>query len=158
MANVLDRITVRLYYGDEADEVVGKYLAQFDSAARGEKHSRIKELLHLGLQALQGDLGDPGPSLTEIRGVIREELSLHNPPLDREAISQAVGDALGDAGAGDTDDNQSFTLSDVRNVVASVVATELDRRDIECGPPGVEDEDNEADEEIGRMSSGLLMD
>jgi len=158
VANVLDRITVRLYYGDEADESVGKYLAQFDSAAQGEKHNRVKELLCLGLQALQGDLRDPGLSLTEIRGVIREELSLHNPPLDREAISQAVGDALGTTGTGDTNDNQSFTLSDVRDVVASVAATELDRRDIQSGPTGVEDDDNEADEEIGRMSSGLLMD
>jgi hypothetical protein len=146
-----------LYYGDEADEAVGKYLAQFDSAAQGEKHNRVKELLHLGLQALRGDLGDSGPNLTEIRGVIREELSLHNPPLNTDVILQAVRDALGDPGSGNKDENQSFTLSDVRSVVASVIATELDHRDIQIGQ-AEKDDDSEADKEVGRMSSGLLID
>lgn len=157
MANVMDRITVRLYYGDEADEKVGKYLGQFDSAARGEKHSRVKELLYLGLQALRGDIDGSGPGLIEIRGVIREELSLHNPLLDKEVISQAVVEALQSVGVReDLGREPDLTLSDIREVVVSVVAAELDRREVYSGQ--IERRNgSEADQEIGRMSGDLLI-
>lgn len=158
MANILDRFTVRLYYGDEADEAVGKYLAQFDSAARGEKHNQAKKLLYLGLQTLRDELEDPAPTLTEIRGVIREELALRGTPLDEDAVSQTVTKALQEADLGESDGSRpSFTLGELRQVMEAV----LDQRQLHSERRAESDEGSEDDESqasVDQMISRGLID
>ena len=49
----LGNIFVRFYHGNGRDEAIAQYLGQFDKSPKGVKQTRAKELLYLGLQALE---------------------------------------------------------------------------------------------------------
>ncbi len=71
---VLDRIVVRFYLGNDQDEEIARYLAQFNNAMQGAKPDEAKRLMHLGLQ------------------VVQEERTI----LNHDAIRNAVREGLGE--------------------------------------------------------------
>jgi hypothetical protein len=152
--NVLDAFSIRLYYGNEDDEAVAKYLAQFNAAAKGVKHNRAKTLLYLGLQALEGEASSHVDEET-IRRVIREEMRQISSPLDQRAVRQAVREALDETADEETD--RDFTLSDVRRVMEVTLTQELDRRQLASSPeaPAVEAEEKQDVEGEAEIESAL---
>lgn len=120
MAIVLDKIFLRFYRGQEVDEEIADYLAQFDNAPRGTKPKKLKELAVLGLQVL--DEESETPDLGQIREALREELDRAgvsaqvDPDVVRQAVREAVEGKTGGA---------YFDLADVRRVVEAALSEAL---------------------------------
>jgi hypothetical protein len=153
----LGNIFVRFYHGNERDETIAQYLGQFDQSPKGVKQTRAKELLHLGLQALEQE-DESSLDLDAIRQIVREEMAQATPSLDRNAVRDAVRKAMRDAAS--EGDGPDFTLSDIRQVVSVVLAQELDKLD--SRERGSSDDGDETDDEIedmlDQLGQSLMMD
>jgi gamma-glutamylcysteine synthetase len=127
MAIELDKLYIRLYHGNANDEKIAAYLSQYDKSSKGIKHTRVKELLYLGLQALEQETS-PHRDLDAIRQIVREEMAQVTPSLDQDAVRRAVQEAMQSTESEES--NLDFTLSDIRQVVSVVLDQKFDRLDI----------------------------
>jgi len=157
MSVQLEAITVRLYHGSEKDEAIAKYLSQFDQSPKGVKHTRAKALLHLGLQALEQE-DESSLDLDAVRQIVREEMAQATPSLDRNAVRDAVQQAMRDAAS--EGEGPDFTLSDIRQVVSVVLAQELDRLDVSKGSSSDDGDgaNDEFDDMLDQLGQSLMMD
>ena len=153
-ATVLDRIVVRFYLGNNQDDSIARYLAQFNNAPRGNKLDEAKRLMYLGLQVVQEERTILNRDA--IRNAVREALgetqaalidALAAPDLDptmvRVVVQEAMREVVDEIGI--KGGSISFDLSDIRKVVNAALQEQLDRLDLSTVAQKPDDSDN-ADE------------
>ena len=157
MAVIIEQLTIRLYHGNDKDEAIADYLSQFERAKQGVKSTQIKELLYRGMQALEQE-DESSLDLDAIRQIVREEMAQATPSLDRNAVRDAVQQAMRDAAS--EGEGPDFTLSDIRQVVSVVLAQELDRLDVSKSSSSDDGDgaNDEFDDMLDQLGQSLMMD
>jgi flagellar biosynthesis/type III secretory pathway protein FliH len=155
---VLDRIVVRFYLGNDQDERLARYLAQFNAAPQGAKPDEAKRLMYLGLQVVKEERTILDRDA--IRNAVREALgetqaalidALASPDLDptmvRRVVQEAIRDVVEELGI--QEHSMPFDLSDIRKVVNAALQEQLGRLELSPvaqKPHDGNDDDDEAQE------------
>jgi hypothetical protein len=153
MANILDKILVRLYHGNDQDEAIVKYLRQFSNARQGAKPDEMKRLMYLGLQVVREERAILDRDA--IHNAVREALgetqatlidALASPDLDPAMVRRVVHEAIRDVveEIGIKESPIPFDLSDIRKVVNAALQEQLGR--LELSPVAQKPDDGNDDE------------
>ena len=134
MATQLDSFYVRFYLGNNQDDDLARYLAQFNNSPRGAKPDEAKRLMYLGLQVVQEERTILDRDA--IRNAVREGLgetqaalidALASPDLDPAKVRVVVQEAMREVveEIGIKGGSISFNLSDIRKVVNAALQEQL---------------------------------
>jgi hypothetical protein len=117
------RIRFRLYPGQDPDDALIEWLAQFDmpGTPHGAKSRALKRALRLGIQR---DC-ETGLDADAIRAVVEDAVRSSVLPIDQGVLGKAVREAVEQA-AREGVFALPFTLADIRRVVAVTVEQKLD--------------------------------
>ncbi|MDY7076804.1 MAG: hypothetical protein SXV54_07745 [Chloroflexota bacterium] len=168
---VLDRIVVRFYLGNDQDERLARYLAQFNAAPQGAKPDEAKRLMYLGLQVVKEERTILDRDA--IRNAVREALgetqaamidALASPDLDpaivRRVVQEAIRDVVEEIGI--QEHSIPFDLSDIRKVVNAALQEQLGRLELSTVEPkpddsndGDDDEAQEVEELMQKLDASL---
>ncbi|MCP4542576.1 MAG: hypothetical protein GY832_36100, partial [Chloroflexi bacterium] len=134
MATQLDSFYVRFYLGNDQDDDLARYLAQFNNTRQGTKPDEAKRLMYMGLQVIQEERTILNRDA--IRNAVREALgetqaalidALASPDLDpakvRTVVQEAIREVVEEIGI--QGGSIPFDLSDIRKVVNAALQEQL---------------------------------
>ena len=161
---IQDTILLRLYHGDDQDEVIVKHLRQFNDARQGTKPDEVKRLVYLGLQVVQEERTILNRDA--IRNAVREALgetqaalidALAAPDLDPAQVRVVVQEAMREVveEIGIQGGSMSFNLSDIRKVVNAALQEQLGHLDLSAVAQKPDDANDDEAQQIESLMAKL---